>query len=239
MMEAHIAAFKDLIDADPIGWLRFTNLPGESVEIMPSVIYVDLPPSSKGSVLGQIVDADPVAFVRMLGFEAESAEVVEVDLSGDVTYDRLFRVSGEPNYLLHVEIPLAAAPKLVNKLLSCLATALYEYDLTPTTQVVFLSEDADCAEINGEYKSHSVDFNYDVIRLWERSPEEILNSSPALLPLLPLTQLDLGQMPGYLQQAQEIVKDKSEPFQAELWKRMRLFAELRFGAEYAEKLLSS
>jgi len=104
--------------------------------------------------------------------------------------------------------------------------------------VIFLLKEDDCAELTGFYKTNAIEFSYDVIRFWERSPEDILNASPALLPLLPLAQLDLGQMPGYLQQAREIVKDKSDAFQAELWKRMRLFAELRFGAEYAEKLLT-
>ena len=238
MAAIHVDAFKEILDADPIGWLRFTGLPGESIETLPNVIYADLPPLGTSSVMGQMVDANPAGFLNMLGFEVESAEIVEIDLSGDVLYDRLFRISSEEvNYLLNVEIPIAAEPRLVNRLLCCLSTALYEYDLTPLTHVVFLSQDDDCVEIDGAHKSHCIEFNYDVIRLWERSPDDILNGSPTFLPLLPLTRLDLEQTPGYLRQAREIVKDKSEVFQTEMWRRMRLFAELRFGMEHAEELM--
>ena len=66
--------------------------------------------------------------------------------------------------------------------------------------VILLRKEADGPAITGEVRYGKLAFKYEIIRLWEKTPEDLLNASLALLPLVPLTNVSASDLPGVVRQ---------------------------------------
>jgi predicted transposase YdaD len=72
-------------------------------------------------------------------------------------------------------------------------------------------------------------FRYKVVRVWNKSAEEVLAGDLATLPLAPLADVPLGRMPSVIHRMQERIEREAGPEEAgTLWTTTMLLLGLRF-----------
>ncbi|MFN0055563.1 MAG: DUF4351 domain-containing protein, partial [Planctomycetales bacterium] len=81
-------------------------------------------------------------------------------------------------------------------------------------------------------------FEYEVIRLWELSPEVILAGGLGTLPLLPLTNVKRSELPGLIREMEGRIQREASPSDAErLWTATYVLMGLEYDRAYASALL--
>jgi predicted transposase YdaD len=151
----------------------------------------------------QLVEADPLAWLRFLGLPGEAAELIDADLATVVAdADRILRVTS-PDYLAHIELQSSYKVDMGDRTLPYNVVAYYKYRLPIESAVLLLRKEADGPAISGHVAYGSLNFGYRVVRIWEKSPQELLNAPLALLPLAPLTDVSADDLPNVVQRMEE------------------------------------
>jgi hypothetical protein len=117
------------------------------------------------------------------------------------------------------------------------------HELLVRSVAVLLAPKANLASINGVYERafpgqppHLV-FRYQVIRVWELSPEQLLQGGLATLPLAPVSAVAERELPGVIGQMKARLADTSRPQAGKLWTAANLLMGLRYEPALVEKLL--
>lgn len=144
-----------------------------------------------------LIDIDPIAWVRFFCLPGERAEAVDSDLTTSLTSDRLFRIvtPGEQDYLLHVEFQVSYDSRLCHRALAYHVAAGYKYGLPVITVVVLMRRTADGPAIVDRFRFGAVQFDMQIVRIWEHSPNEILQGPQSIMPVLPLTNVSQDSLP--------------------------------------------
>jgi hypothetical protein len=83
-------------------------------------------------------------------------------------------------------------------------------------------------------------FEYDVIKLWELDRETFLNGDVALLPLVPLTQLEARDIPEVFEAITERLSPVEDPsLQGVLWSATDILTRMRFGPSFVKEIMMS
>lgn len=186
----------------------------------------------------QLVEADPLAWLRFVGLPGEAAELVDADLATVVAdADRILRVT-KPDYLAHLELQAAYKVDMGDRTLLYNVLAYYKYRQTVESVVLLLRREADGPALSGQVEYGSLRFGYRVVRIWERSPEEVLRAPLALLPLTPLTNVSAYDLPGIVQRMEERI-DAEAPVEERglLWTTTFLLMGLNYNPEFSRQLL--
>jgi hypothetical protein len=142
------------------------------------------------STLKELLEDAPESWPNLVGRPGGTATVINADI-GTVTgaADKVIRVSGPPDWILHVEAqagPDASLPMrshVYNVILS------QRYGLPVHTVLLLLHRKANLARINGVHEigfagqEPYLRFRYQVIRGWEVPPERFLAGGPGTAPL--------------------------------------------------------
>jgi predicted transposase YdaD len=201
---------KELIEAGPQDWLDLTGLPG-----------------------------------HVVGMENVNLQTVTSQSDADRVL-RVERDTGDP-YLVHIE--LSAAFKDDD------ALRFAEYNLAyqrrqriPVQTVVFLLRPKAYrrgqmdgilklpAPVAGEPPTHT--FRYTVIKVWELDPQELLSGGLATVPLAPVANVAIGEVPKVLKQVRERLTEQAPGRLANhLWGITGIMLGLRFTqAEVREQM---
>lgn len=186
----------------------------------------------------QLVEADPLAWLRFLGLPGESAELIDADLATVVAEaDRILRVTN-PDYLAHFELQAAYKVDMGDRTLFYNVVAYYKYRLPIESVLLLLRKEADGPAMSGRVTYGSLTFAYRVVKIWEKSPEELLNAPLALLPLTPLTNVSAEDLPGVVQRMEERI-DAEAPAEERglLWTTTALLLGLKYDAAFSNELL--
>jgi len=186
-----------------------------------------------------LIDADPIAWLRLFGLPGETVEPVDSDLTLALTSDRLLRVSspGKTDYLAHFEMQTTYSPSLPHRIMAYHVTAGYKYELPVVSVLMLLRKTADGPMLTGRFQFGSAQVDYQIVRIWERSPDDLLAGPVALVPLLPLTNVSEQELPAYIRQAQAIVRQLPAPYERDVWTRMRLLLGLKYKPDQTQDLL--
>jgi predicted transposase YdaD len=183
-----------------------------------------------------LIDWRPLDWVRFCGLEGRSATVLDSDLNLPITADRLIRVA-DPDYLLHLELHASRDPSAERRYMTYAVNAEYKYDLPVVTGVLVLRKEANTPTMTGIYASGRITWRYDVYRIWEMSPEDILAAPLAVLPLAPLTNVTENQLPGLIRQMQQQFSRVSVQDQKDLWAWTDILMGLKYQPEQTDQLL--
>lgn len=186
----------------------------------------------------QLVAADPLAWLRFLGLPGESAELIDADLSAVVAEaDRILRVHN-PDYLAHFELQASYKVDMGIRTLFYNVVAYYKFRQPIESVVLLLRKEADGPAMSGNVAYGSLKFAYRVVRIWEKSPEELLNSPLALLPLAPLTNISAEDLPSVVQRMERRI-DTEAPAEERglLWTTTWLLLGLKYDPEFSRQLL--
>ena len=133
-------------------------------------------------------------------------EVVDTNISTVVAeVDKVFRIDGAHPYLIHIEFQASADSTLPRRCLRYSSILDLRHDLRVRTFVVLLRPEDDTGNLTGVLDlrlpdgRRIVEFHYEVVRAWERPVEPILAGSLGLLPLAPLADVPLEQVPAIIE----------------------------------------
>jgi predicted transposase YdaD len=186
----------------------------------------------------QLVEFDPLAWLRFLGLPGEAAELIDADLATVVAEaDRILRVAN-PDYLAHFELQASYKVDMGDRMLLYNVVAYYKYRLPIESAILLLRKEADGPAMSGRLAYGSLDFRYRVVRIWEKSPEEVLNAPLALLPLAPLTSVAGNELPGVVRRMEERI-DAEAPLEEKGMLRTTTFLlmGLKYDPEFSRQLL--
>jgi predicted transposase YdaD len=154
-----------------------------------------------------LFDENPLAWSAYLGLRAEgSIQVVDSDISTvSAAADKVYRVEGPEPHLLHLELQANWDSTLPRRVFRYNAILDLRHDLRVWSVVLLLRPEADSGNLTGilELQRYDgrriVEFHYDVVRAWERPVAPLLPGALAVLPMAPLADVPLEEVPGIIQ----------------------------------------
>lgn len=109
--------------------------------------------------------------------------------------------------------------------------------------VILLRPEADGPELTGHRESRRPDgkliseFHYDILRLWQLQPEDILSGGLGTLPLATLTKVGKRQIPEIIRQVQQrLTAETTKPHARELMQTMFELTGLRYPVDELSQL---
>ncbi|HZO91509.1 MAG TPA: hypothetical protein VFB38_24515 [Chthonomonadaceae bacterium] len=179
-----------------------------------------------------------MAWLRFLGLPGEKAQLIDADLATVVAEaDRILRVTN-PDYLAHFKLQASYKVNMGDRTLLYNVVAYYKYRLPIESAVVLRRKEADGPAMSGRVAYGSLEFRYRVVRIWKKSPEELLSGSLALLPLAPLTSVSESDLPDVVQRMEARI-DAEAPMEDRglLWTTTFLLLGLKYDPEFSQQLI--
>lgn len=193
-----------------------------------------------------LIDDDPEAWLTCARLPINGpAHVIESDVSTVLAQvDKVMKVDAPSPWLAHLELQASYDRILPLRLLQYHALLRRRHELPVASVVVLLRSEADGADITGRIEclgptgSITVAFNYEVVRIWERPVDELLEGGIGTLPLAPLARLDRARLPDIIRRIDERLDQEVSPADAsQLWSATHLLLGLRYDRDEARQLL--
>ena len=184
-----------------------------------------------------LLEKYPADWLNQLGLiHGEPVRVMNSDLSSvTAEADKVIRVDGPEPWLVHIELQAGYDRTLPRRLLRYNALLNLKHDLPVHTVAILLHPGADGPELSGVLRQQSPDgrcrleFCYHLVRAWEWDTEAILAGGVGLLPLAPLSALELDQIPIIVERLKQRVDPAAVTAEiSELWTSAAIMAGLRF-----------
>src|SRR5215217_2115802 len=168
--------------------------------------------------LSYLIELDARGWLDWLRLPSEGPiESIESDVGTVLAeVDKVLRVGGTDSWLAHIEIQAGSDPRLETRLLQYHALLHHRHGLPVETTVVLLTPEADRPRLSGRYERRglygnvTISFAYRVIRLWERPLQELLSGGLGVLPLAPLANVELTDLPPVIERLEERISDETD-----------------------------
>lgn len=193
-----------------------------------------------------LLEAYPLDWLAQLDMPCTPpVRVIDADLSTVTTQaDKVFHIEGPPSWLAHLELQSSRDPQLARRVFKYNAL-LYERHGPPVhSVVVLLRREADHPDLTGTVRYEpphgrgSLDFRYQVMRLWQRPVEAVLAGGLGTLPLAPLSDVAPEALPEVVRRIDQRLDREAVPAAAEdLWTATYVLMGLRYPSELATQLL--
>src|SRR5205823_3141389 len=148
----------------------------------------------------------PIDWPVLAGLSPPGATLIDADISTvTAVADKVIRLRGNPDSLFHMEVqagPDASVPRRAH-----LYNTLFHdrHELEVLSVVVLLRREANLKSLTGVYerrfpgKEPYLRFHYQVIRVWELSPEQLLTGGLGTLPLAPISNVTEADLPDVIE----------------------------------------
>jgi predicted transposase YdaD len=193
-----------------------------------------------------LFDADPAGWLRLAGLTPTGqVEPVEVDLATiGLTPDKVARVEAARPWLAQVEFQSSYERTLPDRLLAYSVLLRYRYQLPVRSILLLLRPAAAGPAVSGLLQHRQSDedayleFRYQVVRVWERSPDEVLASGLWTLPLLPISAVRPDQLPDLVRTISRRIEEEASADDARtLWTATYILMGLRYDEALTRQLL--
>lgn len=193
-----------------------------------------------------LIEGDPVGWLEWVGLPVNGpVHTIDSEVSTVLAeVDKVIAVDAQPPWVAHFELQSTHDPELPVRLLVYHALLLRRHRRRVRTTVVLLRESADGAEASGLFEEIDDDidptlsFRYRVVRVWERSVEEMLTGSLRLLPLAPLAAIEPAELPDVLHRVDERLAQEADPGLADLLRAATfLMLDLRYDRSQYREIL--
>lgn len=197
------------------------------------------------AALKHAVSAHPADWAHFLGVppgipvEAVDAEVSVVTQAAD----KLLRIASDPPALIHVEFHGWSDPEFDERMLMYQCTIRRRESLPVHSVAFILVSKAWRADNRGGVSFQSMfpgcrlEFNYQVIKIWELPVESILAAGLGVLPLAPLANVNEAQLPEVVEAMSERLRHTERSEAAELWAATHLLMGLKYERELVSVML--
>lgn len=193
-----------------------------------------------------LVEEYPAAWLELLGLAVDGPlEVIDADLSTvQAEADKVLRIGGNVPWIAHLEFQTTYDAQLPGRVLRYNVLLDERHRAPVRSAAILLRPQADGPAMSGEHLRRIPDhdehlqFRYDVIRVWRISPDHILAGPVGTLPLAPVSDVNLNELPAIVKQMQRrIAAEVDRPAAATLWTTTFLLLGLNHPAEFAQTLL--
>jgi predicted transposase YdaD len=166
-----------------------------------------------------LLERNPRAWLELLlGRALGEVRVVDADLSTITSEaDKILRIEEPSPWIVHVEFQSSYDKDLPLRLQRYNILAHYRHGLPVQSVLVLLRDAADGPQLTGLLEHRLPDgllyheFRYNVVKVWERPVEEILGGDLATLPLAPITQVSLGELPRIIHLMDNRIEREASP----------------------------
>ena len=211
--------------------------------------------SSKVIFMAQIYDASTKYLVdrylddwlTLTGRQVNApVEIINSDLSAVTAMaDRVLRVDAPHPWIEHIELQSSRDPDFLPNLHAYGALLRRVHKLPVRATAILLRPKADSDQMTGELLEqfpgeppHLI-FRYHIVRLWRIPAPTLLNGGLGLLPLAPLSDVAVDQLPGVIQTIEERVDQecRSPEEAGHFWTATDILMGLRYPRELCDDLL--
>jgi predicted transposase YdaD len=158
--------------------------------------------------------------------------------------DKVFRVRGTPDWLLHFEFQTGPDSTLPRRIRVYNALLDDRHDLMVHSVAVLLRPQADLANLTGLYQRQfageepHLTFRYGLIRVWQLSAERLLSGGLGTLPLAPIGAVTRDELPGVVERLHERLRGQEQtPAAKDLWTATHVLLGLRYSEAVVNQLL--
>lgn len=184
-------------------------------------------------------------FAPLMGLPtARQVDVIESEVSTiTAASDKVIRVGGPHPWIFHLELLASHNARLAQQLLLYNVLLGERHDLPIHSAVLLLRREANRSSVTGQYVRRGVagvpylEFHYSVIRLWELSPESLLQGGLGLLPLAPVTEPDEAKLPRLVRQMESRLNKEGGHLVNDLWAATFVLLGLQHDEAVVESIL--
>lgn len=202
-------------------------------------------PKPFDAALKDLVYKYPRDWLAQFGLPATApVEMLDTDLSTITTQaDRLILVRDAVPWIFHVELQSSRDSDLGLRTLEYSVLVHRRTRLPVHSLVILLRREAEDQTLTGEvsYRAPAgrggLQFEFDVVRLWQRPVEPLLAGGLGTLPLAPLADFGFEALPGVVTRMNERLAIAPQSRQAELWTATYILMGLRYPADLTDRLL--
>ena len=172
-------------------------------------------------------------------------QVIDADLATvTAAADRVLRVCEDPSWLLHLELQASRDPDLLPNLPAYNVLLERRHGTLVRTVVVLLRKSADWPELTGTFQRGFCGeppylvFRYEVVRVWQLSPEMFLSGGLGIVPLALLSAVVEGELPGVIRRMDDRIRAEATQDEAgTLWTAADVLMGLRYPWQLVAQLL--
>src|SRR5262245_88198 len=188
------------------------------------------------ATLKTLLETGPADWPRLLGCPADRVTVIDADIATvSGAADKVLRVTGPPDWILHLEFQSSPDAKKPGKLNVYNAVLEDRTELPVRTALILLRPAAYLRAYTGRYertmpgaKRPYRQFEYDVVRVWELAPERLM-AGVGTLPLAPIGTVAEADLPGVLREMRKRIPRKlSRSAAHEIWTSTYVLMGLRY-----------
>ena len=195
-----------------------------------------------------LFEMGPPDWVAYLGSPIDDprlARVIDSNLSTiTAEADKVIWIDTPEPWIEHVELQASRDARLVDRAHLYNTLLSYQFRVPIRTTLVLLRPTAEGPELNGlrEQRHRNSDlygwFRYNVIRVWEQPVDHLLTCGLTVLPLAPVSNVQLENVPGVLLAiADRLAREASPDQAATLWNATRILMGLRYEKEKVDAII--
>ena len=196
------------------------------------------------AILKHLPEDYPEDWARFAGVNAP-VTVIDADVSTvTAAADKVLRVEGLDPWILHLEFQASHDATLGRRLLHYNVLLGVRHTLPVRSLVILLRPEADGKDLTGRvnwrlpHLKPYLEFEYEVVRLWQLPPEAVLEGGIGTFPLAPLTKVARPELPRLIREmAQRIDREAKLPAAESLWTATYVLLGLEYEQEFASQLL--
>jgi predicted transposase YdaD len=193
-----------------------------------------------------VIVTHPADWAKFIGIPmGAKIEVVDSDCSA-VSYaaDIVLKVLTPAPYILHLEPQTYYDKDFDLRVLTYNVLLRRRHGLPVHSTAILLHPKAIGSSGIGRFHDSSphgscaIDFQYDVVRIWEQSVDSILTAGVGVLPLAPIADVEANAIPALMDRMSARFNDEApRPEAAELWTATMLLLGVKYGRSFAHDLL--
>jgi hypothetical protein len=162
--------------------------------------------------LKTLVEGSPGDWPVLIGQPAALTQAIDADIATvSGAADKVLHVSGKPPYLIHLDFQSGHDSSELPELLQMRSSLLHHrHRLLVRSVAVLLRKEADSTTALTETWELGFDgeppyntFHYQVLRVWQLPPAQLLQGGLSSLPLAPISAVTKAQLPGIIQQMEQ------------------------------------
>lgn len=197
------------------------------------------------ATLKDLLEESPGDWPVLLGLPRAEANVIDADVSTFTgAADKVLRVRGRPDWILHLEFQSGPDESLPRRLHTANVLLDGRHGLMVQSAAVLLRPRAFRSNLTGLYErrfegrdAHLV-FRYQILRVWQMPVESLLAGGVGLLPLAPISAVKKADLPAVIARMKErLNQPESRPDAGRLWAATYLLMGLRYPEAITERLL--
>jgi predicted transposase YdaD len=202
-------------------------------------------PKPFDSTIRGLIELEPAAWLRFLHIAIADPSRVRVIDSNVSTVsaeaDKVLWIDGPEPWVEHLELQAARDAQLPERV-HWYSTIMRRGLKVPVhSTIILLRPAADGPELNGvfEYRDRQGEvytwFRYNLVKVWQLNVEELLSAGLPILPLAPVANVGLAQLPSVLVAISRRLEREASPEEAAtLWNATKVLMGLRYPKEQIE-----